>query len=215
MSLIKSKTFGIQIQFKYYFKSADSKDSINNQENKIIIDSVETEAKDHRVEEVTAANKEEEEDADDDEDDDEENTCLFQLFFQKLNKYFSEIIYNIESNEYRMEHYESSSLSSAVSNKASAATASTLHNESIITTIVAGNEKEEVDYKLEKETSSKVAEKKLPMSRSESDIFSELQSQTNPTDADEKKQNNQTTPASNSTSAGPANNQAWVIIHTS
>jgi hypothetical protein len=108
------------------------------------------------------------------EEEEEDNPCLFQLFFQKLIKYFGDIIYSIESNEYRTENRETTTSPSTTSNLPS----NLLHNESIITTIVAaGSEQsnEDIDYKLETESSCEV-EKKMPISRSESDIFSELQS---------------------------------------
>jgi hypothetical protein len=117
------------------------------------------------------------------EEEEEDNPCLFQLFFQKLIKYFGDIIYSIESNEYRTENRETTTSPSTTSNLPS----NLLHNESIITTIVAaGSEQsnEDIDYKLETESSCEV-EKKMPISRSESDIFSELQSQTVACETDE------------------------------
>ena len=101
-------------------------------------------------------------------------------------KYFGDAIYNIESSEYRFENAETSMLNCNKTNNTSSVV---LHGDSIITTIVAGNENEDVDYKLEKESVGVLIEKKLPSSRSESDIFIELQSQTSPSKSDEKKQN--------------------------
>jgi hypothetical protein len=140
---------------------------------------------------------EQDEEDDHENDDYEENTCLFKLFYQKLTKYFSDVIYTIESDEYRLENCEANTSSTAMAKSTNLP--NSMHNESIITTIVAGNEKEEVDYKLEKDESTTSVEKRLPMSRSESDIFSELQSQTMPCESEDgnKKNNQQNQPSNN------------------
>lgn len=113
------------------------------------------------------AEKEDRGDNDDNDEDDEEDTCLFQLFYHKLIKYFGDVVYTLESNEYRLQNDES--LSNQITNQENDS------NNQIITTIAADDNNSttlaSIDYKLEKTPF-------LPTSKSQTDLCNEfLQSQ--------------------------------------
>lgn len=109
-------------------------------------------------------------------EEDEDDSCLFELFYQKLTKYFGDIVYALELNEIRQMNDDSNNHSNK-SNQMSHT-----HNQSdqmeIITTIAADNDRKNIDFKLENgKNDLSINSPKLSSSRSQSDLQFELQSQ--------------------------------------